>query len=199
MDLKDGTDVQDAAGNIALAYSGGSTVTIDRTRTWTGGGGDANWTTAANWEGNVAPAAGDGLIFAGNTQTANNNNFLAGTTFDSITFANDGFILAGNSITLSSIGGVAIDNVLGQNRIELPITTGSTGTMIVDAGILQLGARRPGPRVQRQRRRHPKRHARVGLWRQGPRGGHPELADNQLRGHEWRSLQRRTVSEFDCR
>ena len=31
--------------------------------TWDGGGPDNNWTTAANWVGDVAPQPGDDLVF----------------------------------------------------------------------------------------------------------------------------------------
>ena len=36
---------------------------IAATKTWDGGGADNNWTTAANWDANVAPSAGDALVF----------------------------------------------------------------------------------------------------------------------------------------
>jgi fibronectin-binding autotransporter adhesin len=35
------------------------------TKTWVGGGGDNNWTTAANWNPSVMPLPGDSLVFAG--------------------------------------------------------------------------------------------------------------------------------------
>ena len=53
------------------ARRGGDRPTADRSSgrtwprrraTWTGGGGDNNWTTAANW-GGTAPVAGDDLVF----------------------------------------------------------------------------------------------------------------------------------------
>jgi hypothetical protein len=116
-------------------------VSVSATRTWDGGNGVAgnNWMTAANWVDDIAPVAGDRLVFAGATQTSTNNNFPTGTIFDSITFVNGGFALSGNSVKLSPMGGVAIANVSGQNRIDLPITSDSTGTVIMQAGTLQLG------------------------------------------------------------
>src|SRR5215467_4958067 len=55
-------------------------------RVWTGLGADANWSTAANWAGNVAPQADDNLVFpAGASQATNTNNFAAGTRFRSLT------------------------------------------------------------------------------------------------------------------
>ncbi len=109
------------------------------TRTWDGGGTDNNWSSPANWTDDIAPVAGDLLVFAGDLRTSSNNDFPAGTMFDSITFAGDGLTLSGNSVTLSPTGGVAIDNVLGQNRIDLAIAPESTGAVVVEAGTLELG------------------------------------------------------------
>ncbi len=55
--------------------------------TWTGGGGDNNWTTGANWQGGSAPGNGDSLVFSGTNRLNNNNNFPGGTLFGSITFS----------------------------------------------------------------------------------------------------------------
>src|SRR5262245_35394680 len=44
------------------------------TRTWSGGGIDANWATPLNWVGGVAPSAGDALVFDGFGRLTNNNN-----------------------------------------------------------------------------------------------------------------------------
>ena len=48
-------------------------------RTWDGGGSDANWTTAANWVGDIAPVANDDLVFpATSAQFTTNNNLISG-------------------------------------------------------------------------------------------------------------------------
>ncbi|CAM8625383.1 Autotransporter-associated beta strand repeat [Candidatus Methylacidiphilaceae bacterium] len=69
--------------------------------TWDGGGANGNWTTAANWVGDVAPVGGstDDLSFAGTIQTSTINNFANGTDFRNLTFdATAGaFTLAGTS------------------------------------------------------------------------------------------------------
>ena len=120
---------------------------VGTTRTWDGGGADNHWMTAANWVGDVAPVAGDRLVFAGSTQTSSFNDFAAGTVFQSIAFQNGGFSLSGNAVTLNPQSGVAIDNVLGDNAIALPLTlaAAATGTTIVENGALQLadGAENP--------------------------------------------------------
>ena len=80
------------------------------TKTWDGEGGDDNWTTAANWDADTAPVAGDDLVF--DTDAANfnddspNNDFGAGTLFNSIAAqgsANDYDInLTGNDIDIAA-------------------------------------------------------------------------------------------------
>ena len=47
------------------------------TKLWNGGGGDDNWTTAANWVGGVAPVANDDLVFGGSTRLTPTNDFAA--------------------------------------------------------------------------------------------------------------------------
>lgn len=77
------------------------------TDTWTGGGGNANWSNPANWLAGVAPSPYDSLVFTNQSGTGitANNDFSAGTAFDGITFgssaANSPFTLTGNSILLS--------------------------------------------------------------------------------------------------
>ena len=96
----------------ALALAGGLAVlgvlftpgaALAATKTWTGGGGDDNWTTGANW-GGTAPAAGDDLVFpAGAPRAATSfNNFTVGTSFNSITFngSGAGYTIDGNRIAL---------------------------------------------------------------------------------------------------
>ena len=66
--------------------------------TWTGGGADYNWGTAANWLDTnslaVVPATGDDLIFTGSTRTTNICNLTAGIGFNSITYNNFLFLTA---------------------------------------------------------------------------------------------------------
>ena len=136
-----GQNIRDLASNAFNPNTGitsEQTYTISHTRTWDGGGGaDHNWTTAANWADDVLPRTGDRLVFGGAAVSVN-NNFTAGTVFDSITFNTGGFTVSGNSVKLTPAGGVAISNVAGQNTVNLSITADSTGTAVVQAGTLQL-------------------------------------------------------------
>lgn len=97
--------------------------------TWTGGGADAKWSTAANWSGGVAPTAGDSLVFAGTTRTSSTNDLAAGTSFASIEFQKGNFTLAGNSIALS--GGVTVDSTATTtDTISLNVALGGSATTV---------------------------------------------------------------------
>ncbi len=77
------------------------------TYTWDGEGGDANWSTDANWAGDPVadPADGDDLSFSGTVNTSTTNDLAAGTDIAGIAFANtgngEGFNLHGNAIDLT--------------------------------------------------------------------------------------------------
>src|SRR4051812_23055435 len=75
-------------------------------RIWTGLGADPNWTTAANWQGNIPPQAEDNLVFPATPVSALSvNNFGAGTRFRTITIADASYLIreaapGANPITL---------------------------------------------------------------------------------------------------
>jgi fibronectin-binding autotransporter adhesin len=88
---------------------------------WDGGGGDNNWSTAANWALDVAPSAGDDLVFpAGASRLTNVNDLAAGTRLNTIQFQGSGYSITGNSIELS--GGLTANNAAGANSLGLDIT-----------------------------------------------------------------------------
>ncbi len=125
-------------------------------KTWDGGGADANWQTAANWVGDVAPAANDDLVFpATAAQFTTNNNFFLFTNFNSITL--DGNYTIGgnplriaNSLTVNS-GTQAINTAItlsgGQtftgNQISLTtiavLSVGGAGLTLDGAGSFGVG------------------------------------------------------------
>src|SRR5213082_802251 len=73
------------------------------TKSWSGSGGDNFWSTAANWTNNLAPVAGDDLLFPGVTlRLSNSNNLAANTAISSITFSGSNYVIAGNSILLNA-------------------------------------------------------------------------------------------------
>jgi autotransporter-associated beta strand protein len=91
-------------------------------RTWDGGGPDANWLTAANWVGDVAPAANDDLVFPASAgQFTTNNNFFILTNFNSIT-VDGSYAIGGNSFRLTN--GLTLDS----------------GTLAINTGVALNGA-----------------------------------------------------------
>lgn len=89
-------------------------------RTWSGAGTDNNWGTAANW-GGTAPVNNDNLIFSGTTQQSNSNN-LSNLTVGWLDFANGGFTLTGNAMTLNPTAPGVITNLAGVNTISQNLT-----------------------------------------------------------------------------
>src|SRR5262245_48152219 len=97
--------------------------------TWSGGGGDDNWSTGANWAG-TPPAEGDALIFAGSTRLVNTND-LSLATNAWLRFDSGDFKLWGNALAFGS----GITNSTGTNQVGLDLTWSSTSrTFHVAAG-----------------------------------------------------------------
>ena len=87
--------------------------------------------TATNWQGNVAPAAGDDLIFpVGGLQTTNVNNFPVGTSFGSITFV-AAYTVTGNPITMTGTLGLTSAAAVTVT-FGLPVTIASAPHLIVN-------------------------------------------------------------------
>ena len=101
------------------------------TKTWDGGGADANWNTAANWSTDVAPVAGDDLVFpAAALQQANNNNFFFLTSFRTITVEGGAYTFGGNPIRLTN--GLTVTT--GTQTFNFAITLGGAQTFLADTG-----------------------------------------------------------------
>ena len=99
-------------------------------KTWNGGGGNNNWTTGANW-GGTAPVANDALVFAGSTRLTPYNDFAAGTSFNSITFASGAgaFTLGGNRVTIGTTAGVKNSGSATQT-VDLALTFNNAQTLL---------------------------------------------------------------------
>jgi autotransporter-associated beta strand protein len=106
--------------------------------TWTGLGANDNWTTPANWQGNLAPNPADGaddLVFPnGAARLTNVNNFAAGTTFRSINFESNGYTIAGNRIQLQN--GIRATPAAGENTFRPNISLVGEQTFEVDGTAL---------------------------------------------------------------
>jgi hypothetical protein len=80
----------------AAPPGGGQMNTITPSFVWDGGGSDNLWSTAANWQGDVAPYAGASVSFAGSTRTSPD---VSVASLSSIVFAYSGFTLTGASFS----------------------------------------------------------------------------------------------------
>lgn len=97
---------------------------------WVGGGGDSNFSTAANWGGcnSTSPQPGDALVFGfvGTSDKNPTNDTAGGTLYASITFDDSGFVLSGNSM---GVTGSISDGSGGTNVIQAPISADSTASV----------------------------------------------------------------------
>jgi len=90
------------------------------TRFWDGGG-DLNWMNRLNWQQDIAPVAGDDLVFDFESSFTRVNDFPNDTTFDSITILRSA-TLGGNRIILGP-GGL----VVGSSSPDAPDFTALFG------------------------------------------------------------------------
>ncbi len=120
-----------AASNVILTIGPGPT--------WTGGGADNNWSSAADWT--VGPIiANDKLVFDGSVRLTNVNDVAQPVTqFASLVFkptagdGTNGFAISGEAITLiSDSDGYLIrnDTPTVTHTIDLPITVAGAGKTI---------------------------------------------------------------------
>ncbi|HTV62415.1 MAG TPA: autotransporter-associated beta strand repeat-containing protein [Verrucomicrobiae bacterium] len=95
---------------------------------WTGGGIDANWSTAGNWSGGVAPTNNGtaAIVLAGTTQLSPYVDVP--WSISSLTFSTNGgaFTLSGNALTIGA-GGIYNSNMNSQ-VISNSITLGAAQT-----------------------------------------------------------------------
>ena len=109
-----------------VSYLGGDgndvTFTFTGTsREWDGGGSDNNWSTAANWQNDTLPFAGQHLVFPDFAdRTTNVNDLPAGTEFASIRFTGQGYSLSGNRVNLTE--GIIDTAYAGAAEVALPVT-----------------------------------------------------------------------------
>jgi clostripain len=107
---------------------------------WDGGGGlDKRWSTAANWDGDVAPLPGDNLVFpTGVSQLESVNDYLAGVNFGLITVSGNGYQLHTGNSTFTDV------QVQSGNQLEVDKIV--AGTLTIGAGAtLTISAIPGGP------------------------------------------------------
>src|ERR1043166_4403344 len=88
-------------------------------RFWTGNV-NGNFSTGGNWVGNVAPVAGDDLVFqTGVTQLLVTNNFSPNRAFNTVLFQGSNYIVRGNAILVTN--GIDSVNPAGTNHIDADV------------------------------------------------------------------------------
>jgi autotransporter-associated beta strand protein len=135
--LTEGSTVTIYSQPFRISYVGGDgndvTLTaIARTETWTGLGGDNNWSTAANWDTNVAPTGGEDLIFPTGAAQLSNNNDLTGMSFHSIEVDSGGYDINGNAVTLTN--GIFANFASDTSEVHLNVALTANETVDVANG-----------------------------------------------------------------
>ncbi len=116
---------------VALTLLGWGALAQAQNSTWSGLGADNNWGTAGNWD--TAVVNGNSLIFGpiGNAKLGATNDFTAlALTINSISLSTNGYILAGNALTINN----GISDSAGSNTISIPLTLGASQTFQNNAG-----------------------------------------------------------------
>jgi hypothetical protein len=112
--------------------------------TWTGAGGDANWSTAGNWSdcAGGAPGADDIVVFDGTAMVHDTANDLGAVTLAEVRFGDAALTVTGDDITTELLT-VSAPTVLGASLVV--DTVGGTQTHSIAAdltvtapGILRL-------------------------------------------------------------
>jgi autotransporter-associated beta strand protein len=110
---------------------------------WTGGGADANWSTAGNWAWvSGTDTGGDGIpdLNADDTlrfpasatgNLANTNDFAAGSAFAAIELSAGGYALDGNALVLNN---ALTSNFAGASSIALNIASDGDGIAVTHNG-----------------------------------------------------------------
>ena len=137
-----------AAAAAALACA--AHATDAGAQTWTGAGGNANWSTAANWSPGVAPTNGVGgaATFSGVAAPLTSTVDVP-WTLTNLTFANSNWTIGGNPLTFAGTGTVLAttgtfsipnDVILGGATTFSVDTTSSLGNMSGGGALTKSGA-----------------------------------------------------------
>jgi|GEM_PF-3968916 len=116
----------DGTSDFSLSLSSGD-VTYGRTPVtfWTGGGGDANWSTEANWD--RAPLSGDAFEFDGTAGVSNTNDLA--TAWDFGTMTPGDFEVTGISFAPGAGSFTLAGNPIGYSGLDLVNKSPNTQTL----------------------------------------------------------------------
>ncbi len=110
------------------------------TRTWTGGhASSANWNLRDNWGGVAVPTHGDTVVFPSGAARLFNTNNIAGLRLHSIVFdgAGGGYILRGNSVSLSN-GITVITDSVNTLRLDSLSMSGAQTINVAPGAVLTV-------------------------------------------------------------
>jgi autotransporter-associated beta strand protein len=102
------------------------------TLSWSGGGGNGNWSDSGNWGFAGTPASGDTLVFPAAQPRLINTNNISSLTLNQIRFvgAGGGYAIFGNALTITN--GIEATNSTGANVLSNNITLGSPTDFVLD-------------------------------------------------------------------
>ena len=129
-------DAATKTGNRLYGFSlNGGWLTLSITSTgglgWVGSALNNNWSTSANWAGSQIPAAGDQLIFDGQTGLNNTNDLAAHTQFSGIFFNGTAGAFTLNSNAVDLLSGV-VNLSANTQTLNLPLVLAANG-LVFDA------------------------------------------------------------------
>jgi autotransporter-associated beta strand protein len=127
-------------------------VTPATTFVWTGLGSNNNWSTGANWQGNVAPTslAVPDLVFNSVTPRMNTNNDIISLSVNSITISASNYTLSGAKLFLN--GNVTVGSGASNERMNMDVglTAASSITIANVADLTVTGHLSGSPTVTKK-------------------------------------------------
>lgn len=114
------------------------------TNTWDGGGANNNWTTAANWNNNIAPVNGNTLLFPTNVAkqiTTNDFSGGGGLVVEGLLFQDD-YTLRGNLLNVSNrivataTGFIILSPIFPTINLDLRLITAPVVTVTANSSAI---------------------------------------------------------------
>ena len=101
--------------------------------TWTGMGGDANWSTAANWDVPPTSGAGTELLFPPSAlQQTNVDDLGPNQSFGPLVFSGSGYSISASNGSTASFTSIDSSQTSASNTFDVPISLPSATIVTVD-------------------------------------------------------------------